>query len=93
MQEYNNENMSNLTDKEALEAKKRRKDYEHDLAIEGLSLHPDDQKVIDKIDQNKMNYDEGVNVMIDHLKEQGVIPSNPETETTKEKPKALNRPA
>lgn len=66
-----------LTEQEVKAARKRREAYEHSMAIEGLHLHPDDKKVIETIEQERMGYDEGVQYMIDHFKKLGIIPPNP----------------
>jgi len=63
-----------LSEEEARAARRRTLNYEASMAIEGIFLHPEDKAFADKIDAQRVGYEEGVRLAIEHLKARGVIP-------------------
>ena len=69
-----------LTDREAAEARQRRLDYQHSLAIEGIFLTPEEKAVLEYVDRERMGYEEAVQYGLEWCRKQGLIgdvpPSN-----------------
>ncbi|MGD1935776.1 MAG: hypothetical protein ACFB0Z_14970 [Candidatus Phaeomarinobacter sp.] len=63
-----------LSEEEARAARRRTLNYEASMAIEGIALHPADKVFADKIDAQKVGYEEGVRLALEHLKARGVVP-------------------
>jgi len=66
---------------ERLAAIKRAEDMEANMAIEGLSIHPDDRAVLNKIMKLDVPEDEADRMLIEHFKAQGIIPADYEDES------------
>jgi hypothetical protein len=63
-----------LTKKQAEEARNRALDYEANMAVEGLFLSPEGREILDEIDRQRMGYEEGVQYVLNSLRERGIIP-------------------
>jgi len=55
---------------------------EANMAIEGLSIHPDDRAVLDKIMKLDLPEDESDRMLIEHFKGQSIISEDYEDEST-----------
>lgn len=62
---------------EAMEAKARRLAYMQDLAIEGIHLTADEIAFLDRLDAQRVGYDEGVAMVIAELEQRrrGLAPA------------------
>jgi len=70
------------TETERLAAVKRAQDMEASMAIEGLSIHPDDRAVLDKLMKLDLPEEESDRMLIEHFKAQGIISEDYEDEST-----------
>ena len=62
-----------LTDREAAEARHRRLDYEHSLALEGIVLTSEQRERLDQLDAMRMDVGEGVRHILRCARERGDI--------------------
>lgn len=65
-----------LTAKEAAEARIRRREYEHSMAIEGIHLTAEESAVFDEIERLRLGHDDAVRFAEDWLRKKGVIPDH-----------------
>lgn len=63
-----------LSIQEARAARQRRVEYEHNMAIEGMFPSEETRRVLDYIDDQRMGYEEGMQYMIEHYVQRGLIP-------------------
>jgi len=71
--------MEKLTPKEAAEARQRGLDYEHSMAIEGVELTPNEKLIFERIDRERMGYEEGIRFVTEWCLREGLIQENCET--------------
>ena len=62
-----------LTAREAAEARQRRLDYEHSLAIEGIVLTDEQRERLNHLDAERMDVEEGVRHILECARLRGDI--------------------
>lgn len=65
-----------LTVEEAKQARLRRREYEHSMAIEGIHLTDEERAVFDEIERLRLNHDDAIRYAEDWLRKKGVIPDH-----------------
>jgi hypothetical protein len=65
-----------LTVEEAAEARRRRLEYEHSMAIEGIHLTAEEKSVFDEIERLRLGHDDAFRFVEDWLRKKGVIPDH-----------------
>lgn len=56
-----------LTEKEAAEARERRRDFIANMAISGHCLTPEQTALLDKLDADRVGYEEGMEIILEWL--------------------------
>jgi len=59
---------------EAEEARRRGREYERSMAIEGIHLTDEEKALVDEADRRRLGYDEGLAFAEDWLRRRGLIP-------------------
>lgn len=55
-------------------ARRRRQQYEANMAVEGIELSADDRAILDELDAKGIGGQEAIDLVIQRLRERGVIP-------------------